>query len=544
MNLETGPTVASGNPIGIHGPLDRVGEFAWYGAALLLVLALAGLRLDDPLHGDQALFLAYAREMGEGARLYGDVWDIKQPGIFAFSWLAGTLFGFTFRGYHLLGLLWMMVTAVVLILALRPRLRHPWIAVVAPVASIGVYYVQAEPQFQTQLEILIALPLLLVALALARFPDQPRGGASLAFAAGMLAAVATVFKHVFAPIPVAMVLVATVACLAAERERRIRTVLLSLWLPFALGVVLVWGAVAGAFWATGAFEPFFFTNFVFPLNALGQGVAGAPLGRLIGTLAFFVGAFAPWWIFVVLTVPLLVRRRGSLLPWMMWSWLAAGLAGVLVQVNGWWAYHMLVLFVPAGVLAALGVDRACGWLRDSGPGTPLNAMALSTLLVLPGVGGLIHPAGELAQRYMTYAVYGAVDLEGFRRMVSEDYRTVVQPVAFLEANRASGPIFVFGSPVITFLSGRSQAIPMHGWASELILESQWRDLADRLMESRPPYIFVEARVNAPMIRRRVPDLGQWLDQTYTVGWTGAYGQWLVRNDVPVIEALPPTAPRS
>jgi hypothetical protein len=52
---------------------------------VLLLVGLCGLlNLNEMFNGDQALFTVYASEMNQGAILYRDIWDIKQPAIFVF----------------------------------------------------------------------------------------------------------------------------------------------------------------------------------------------------------------------------------------------------------------------------------------------------------------------------------------------------------------------------------------------------------------------------------------------------------------------------
>jgi hypothetical protein len=514
-------------PRNATGALDLV----WSALGLCIIAGLGLLRLDDPLHGDQALFLFYAQQMDQGARLYVDVWDVKQPGIFLFAWAAGTLFGFSFESLHRLGLIWMLATALVMVACLRPQLRHRWLAVVAPLASLAVYYVQAEPQFQTQLEILVGLPLFLTAWFLARASEWPGGRAGLALAAGVAAALATVFKHVFAPLPVAFLIVVTVRILISGEERRLPAVLFKLWAPFTLGVIAVWGAVFATFAALGTFEAFFDANFAYPLEALTAPVPGAPpFGRLVGSLAFFVAAFSPWWIFVLLTLPGLIRRDEPVLTWLMWTWLGVGGLLVAIQVNAWWPYQTLLLFLAPGVLAVRGIDQALTWVRETRPLRPVAAMAVSTVLVLPAVGGQIHPAGELAQRFFGFEFGRSYDLEQFRRLFNAEYKDVAEAADFARTLAAPGPIYVFGSPVIQFQSGRAQAIPIHGWAWELMLARQWAQLAPGLERTRPAAIFINKPEYDPLLRARAPEVMAWIENAYALGWSGAYGRWYVRRD--------------
>src|SRR6266511_1054459 len=137
----------------------RLPEFAWYVTSLALIAAFGALKLALPLHRDGATFLWLASQLDRGAVLYVDVWDVKQPGIFIFDYLAGKLFGFTAEGVHLFELLWQLAFAVIVMIALRPALGHRWLAAVAPTAFLAGYYVFCEAHQQTQLEILVGLPL-------------------------------------------------------------------------------------------------------------------------------------------------------------------------------------------------------------------------------------------------------------------------------------------------------------------------------------------------------------------------------------------------
>jgi hypothetical protein len=84
------------------------GTIASYVLPLIIVAALASIHLPYPFAGDQTLFLLGAAALDRGEVLYVDFWDIKQPGIYLFFWLAGRLFGFSKIGVHLLELIWQL----------------------------------------------------------------------------------------------------------------------------------------------------------------------------------------------------------------------------------------------------------------------------------------------------------------------------------------------------------------------------------------------------------------------------------------------------
>ena len=72
-----------------------------FGLSILAVGLILLLYLPFPLAGDTAMFVYAARELSEGARLYVDFWDMKQPGIYWFYQAGGEIFGFDSIGSSL-----------------------------------------------------------------------------------------------------------------------------------------------------------------------------------------------------------------------------------------------------------------------------------------------------------------------------------------------------------------------------------------------------------------------------------------------------------
>ena len=89
-------------------------------AVIVALMAVVGWpSLAMPFRGDQALFAVVAEELGRGAVLYRDHWDITNPGVFWFYQVAGSLFGFTEEGIRLFEWLW--VTGLVVVAAEATR---------------------------------------------------------------------------------------------------------------------------------------------------------------------------------------------------------------------------------------------------------------------------------------------------------------------------------------------------------------------------------------------------------------------------------------
>jgi len=537
--------------------------FAWSSAALLLIAVLGALKLAAPLHRDAATFLWMASQLDQGAVLYADVWDVKQPGVFLFAWLAGRLFGFTPEGLHLLELAWHLTFAVVAITALRPLLRHRWIAAVAPAAFLVPYYVFAEPHQQTQLEVLVALPLFASAWFTAVGWRSAGSRAAGFFAAGLAAGVATAFKHVLAPIPVIFLIAASVADFRRTDADgglnlgRWRRLLLLAWLPFAAGVIVVWGGMALAFWWLGALDAFFATTFLYPLGALGA-VSSAPVGRLAIAFAVFAVAMSPWLVYAGCGLWCQLRSGGPALFGRMGLWIATGIFVILLQKSSWWTYHTLLLYAPTAVLAARGLDLILDRLSlpagDAGPANEAGAnrirsnrigagtrgagqsvgasglrpVMLSALLVLPLLAGFGYPAAETARALTTALTAEGGSLDSYRRQISADYARASEAAAFLATHAPAGPVYVFGDPTILLLDGRASALRIQGSAWGFFLPEQWRSLPTDLRAAAPGWVFVEEPTRL-LIEEHSPETAALLRRDYQVAWDSPYGRWYERR---------------
>ena len=107
--------------------------------ALGLVVLAGGVCLSRPFWGDQALFTVYAHQLTDGAVLYRDVFDVKQPGIFLFYALGGLLFGFSEVGIHLFELLYWIGFSAFALVALRPYFTTRWAPSLVPVFTVVAY---------------------------------------------------------------------------------------------------------------------------------------------------------------------------------------------------------------------------------------------------------------------------------------------------------------------------------------------------------------------------------------------------------------------
>ena len=154
--------------------------------AIGLVVLTGCLCLAMPFWGDEALFTVYGRQIAHGAVLYRDVFDVKQPGIFLFYAIGGSVFGFTEVGIHAFELLYWLGFSAFALVGLRRYFLSNWGPPLVVVFTIVVYYSYGGLIDLTQVEILVAFPILLrggcstgprravvKASAVTRRPDSP-----------------------------------------------------------------------------------------------------------------------------------------------------------------------------------------------------------------------------------------------------------------------------------------------------------------------------------------------------------------------------------
>ncbi len=139
-----------------------VEKYWFYGLSILvliIIVILGVLSLRDGFSGDQALFLIYSKAINNGAVLYRDVWDIKQPGIFVFYLIGGKIFGFNEVGIHLFELIYWLGLSLIMIFGLKSYFQNSLFAVLTPLFTIGIYYSVSGGLHWTQAEALVCFPL-------------------------------------------------------------------------------------------------------------------------------------------------------------------------------------------------------------------------------------------------------------------------------------------------------------------------------------------------------------------------------------------------
>jgi hypothetical protein len=489
---------------------------------ILAVIALAALiHVPFPFWGDQALFTYAAHGMRHGDRLYVDFWDYKQPGIFLWYLVSGRVFGFHEAGMHTGELIWSVAFAACTQRMLRDRVAHRWIADISPLFTVGAFYAAARAWDLTQIEYLVAFPLMLSLWAAADAGDTPGRTRTLRFLlSGLMASVVVYFKLVYVLVPLLFWLYLLVQERRLGHGRATRRDALALLgglvaplIP--LLVYFVSEQLLGTMW---------WTYITYPPKIVSS-IDPPPLSRLRDGVWFFLRSFA--WL-----VPLALcglgalrskdgRRRDPLLVGLL-IWFVVGWGTVVIQNQ--WGYQFVLPLAPLGLFAVFGGDRllSAPVRRPRARYLAPCALVVTALLALYPAKQAAHKVRLLVSDDFTLTTKGRHDFEAAFEPYYPDARAAV---AFLRRpGRTPGPIHVEGNPLIQYLSGRPYALREHGWAPEQSDARLWRWTRDGLRDQRPVYLFVD-QFSDGIMRSRSRETLALIDSMYCRVQRVADGAW-------------------
>jgi hypothetical protein len=508
-------------------------RWVWLNAIVWLGVGLIGLtRIPFPFDGDQALFTVGAQQMSQGAVLYRDFWDLKQPGIYNFYEIAGRLFGFNEVGIHALEWLYMMALAIVLRLTLR-RYTTPLGITFLPLLTIGVYYAACRSWHLTQVEGLVSFPLFLCLWFACCGAKSSRRSPLLFFLSGVMAGWVLLFKLVLLPVPLAFWLV------TVPWRRSDLSVVLKAALPILSGVLLFILPTVIYLNHVGSLDLAYTTFFEVPqriLTEVPDGVIETEIGTSWRRLGNGLVWFMPWVsplialaCFGLYFSPQSYRDRLTL---MVLLWIIVGLFVIWLQRTSLWAYHYALVFVPCGILATKGLEICWEKLKGvdysslKAPAKHLILWLTTAFLLLPGfiptvkdmlllaIGNLGIPEAERFEyQKEVNPLYGALHAEA---------DVLSQP------GNLPGAIYVFGNPLIYFFSGRTQAIAINGWSLEYLLPEQWQQMVEQFTKALPPYIYVD-QTREGIIAQQGKSVHQFMQERYRLHHQDAMGTWYVVN---------------
>jgi hypothetical protein len=353
---------------------------AAYAAALAVVLAVAVIAFPSlyyPFGRDQGIHAYIAKLAGDGYVVYRDVFNVKPPLTTVVHGLAQALFGETMRAIRLMDLLIVAATALMLQSLVARYLKSLWLGGVAAVAFATGHYSNnywhtAQTDGWTSLFVVAAMLLYCRSLD----AHSARARALILCAAGAVMGLAFWLKYT---IVVVLLVFPSVHLALRLPRRRILADGAAVTAGFLACVLLGIAAMA----AIGALPAFLdIQDFMRSYVAHGRvwwEFALAPLlvlvrARLATALAM-VGFYA-----LYKTLSRSARHRPEAVALLVWTAAAWGAALLQGKV---FVYHLLPLYPPLAIAAAVGVHALAGVLaRFGGRRTAaLAAAAACTLIV-------------------------------------------------------------------------------------------------------------------------------------------------------------------
>lgn len=492
--------------------IDKGKLSQWSVGTIVSVVAVTVIGIVDlqmPFVGDQAFFTLGARAIADGRHLYSDFWDIKQPGIFWFFFLGGRLFGFTEVGVHLFELTYWVLFMWFLTSTVHEELKDPLVTAMAPLLTVGMYYASSGSSQLTQLEMLVAFPLLGCVWAIHRSIHGNRIDLCLVAVSGLCGGIVLLFKLVIAPLLLVIWLFMLIGFIRS-RVKRLRiaaaallitvTSLLPLWVVF----------LAGAF--NGNLEQMIVTFFKYPIGVVSS-QTDLPLMRLLRSAKWFLTHFGPMSLLAVYGLVSRLRSPSRRYVLLHLCWVFGAGAVVLIQFASWWPYHFLLFVAPVGVLAAIGVRDVNVWVSKRFGG--FRRLGMLTLMICC----LCVPNATTLGRRVVAAVQSALSRSDSPTPI-QDAENPLYGEIMNELRGMPGiwtdedDLVVLGHPLYLYLAGKKQIIATNGWILRILQPGQWINLEHELRERAPRFLYVEEG-NRRLLTERSSGILQLLSDSYT-----------------------------
>ncbi|MEH2325168.1 MAG: glycosyltransferase family 39 protein [Nostoc sp.] len=489
---------------------------------LICVLIIGLINLPFPFAGDQALFTIGALEMQQGKVLYRDFWDLKQPGIYYFYFLAGTLFGFNEIGIHIFELIYMMLFSIILQLTLKTYFRHQIVASLVPLLTVGVYYVVSDHRQFTQVEGLVGFPLFLCLwLTYESFNYEGKQRFIQLVLSGFMGGIVLIFKLIFLPIILCFWLTVLLHSILTKHQRT-KKIILEICLPIFIGIIFPIIIIFSYFASVDSLSIVYQTFFVYPSQVVANGRFNK--SKLLSGVLWFLKNFISLVVMALVAVNVSLRNNKNLLTLLLVVWFVFGLGVIFIQIRSLWLYHYLLLFVPTGILATKGLDIL--WERFKELSSPIIKILVLLLFLSPFLWNFQIKTIALVKN--NFALTEDTRFK-YQTVFRDDYASLRSEIGFLsQPGSLSGAIFVAGDPSIYYLSGRTQATSLNAWSLELFLSEQWPQLLKELDSSKPPYIFITNQYKT-LIQESFPKIIELIEKRYHILSKTNYGTWYISS---------------
>ncbi len=483
--------------------------------------ALSALHLPFPLYTDQAAFVLIARELADGVRYFGEIWDMKQPGIYWWYELTGYLFGFNAFGVRLMDLCWSIFVSLMLWLILRNR--GSLVAILGPVFAFGAFYAAAISWTLSQVEWLVCAPLVLLLWCL--YTDQDSRSfkdtvARYCLGGAMLGAVA-LLKTMLIPVAGVMILVALGHDRWVETKSWPSVVKLAI-LPIAVGFSLVLAPILIHMAWNGTLATAVWTTFVYPAHAVREYQAH-PVAMLMSSLRWFLKRE---WILTLLALWAMSVgiRQGSRLVVLLTAWITVAFISITAQVLSFWFYHFDVFFIPVGLLAAVGFAEVMDRLKYA-PHPQLYRTTVAVVLALCAAGMMLPPLARKVQLIATTHAFPSDKQRSLELSMQDsglqdliDSANAVRPLT-TESDR----IVVWGDPRMYLVIGRRPLDEVDG--GTIYLTSQLQDVAKVIRKKRPILFFMSKFRDSELTNHGGGIIPRVLDENYLPYYENNAGVW-------------------
>ncbi len=489
----------------------------------LLVIFLVGLiHLSYPFYGDEAFFLLGARELNDGAVLYIDFWDIKQPGIFYFYFFAGELFGFNEIGIHLFELMNWLIFSIALIWFLNRYifLESFLFSCYSAVLLVVTYYIFAGAGKLTQVEALVNMPLLGVVIFNTLFLKELKYSWLWLFLSGIFGGIVLFYKLIFLPIICVLWLVTYIRRINKPSEI-LPQFFLFLLIPF--GVIIFWLPFLLISWQKDMLSLVYTTFFVIPPEVV-KHFGHKPIQHLLDAILNF---FPRVFIYLFLSIWCVVKYYKSPFVRDMLLWFLTAFFVVIIQLTSWVGYQFQLLYTPIIMLSSFLLYKLdTKYLKNSFSFLRIIKIEYmkATILIIINLPLLLILFYKLSvlEKYnfairendrKSYILENTDNLKAFKN---------VQPILPLDG--VKGDIFVAGDPLIYHYSDRLQATAYNGWGFEFYYPEQWSILFSQLQSSRPIFIYMD-RYNDPFFIENGKQILNWINLEYILFSSNENGRW-------------------
>jgi|GEM_PF-641416 len=502
--------------------------------ALCVLIALPNLF--ETFSGDQAFFTVYARQIGNGALLYRDLWDVKQPGVFIFYLIAGKLFGFTEIGIHFFELLYLLLFSIILLVTLKDYFQNDLFVLLTPILTVGTYYAVCESLHLTQTEGLVGFPIYLTMWT--TFKSLNTNQRRWLVLSGLCGGVVIIFKQIFLLIIAGFWLTTLIASFIKQRKESAETsfffLAIQTALPIAVGMLLPLLAVVVYFAWHNQLNTLAYITFVYPNQAIATLTEDSRKDILIAGFRWFLIKFASLifltslgaFIYFVTTSKetgkSLVQKiilnlcQVNLITVNLVLWLLVGFVVVLAQRLSWWEYHYTLFFVPLGILTAKGIEIIWAGLFEkreffSHSTGKLAFALLISLLLVPSFYRIVRKTKNNLGNIISFVTERQYTPKG---EMAAEYKRVSDDISFLnDPNSYNTNIFVIGQPLYYYLSNRPPALASNGWMPEFFLKEQWQKLNEEIVEKKPTFVFIDHFL-FELTKKRSPETIQLIENRY------------------------------